>query len=86
MFVGWFAGGSVGCWRRVRVGSGRVAVGRAVAVSVSAGSGVREAVCVGTAVGVGTNAVTACSVRAAAVLKLATAISSRFTGPIGVRA
>lgn len=86
VFVAWASGGSVGCCRRVRVGSGRVAVGRAVAVSVSAGSGVREAVRVGTAVGVGTKAVTACSVSAAAVLKLATAISRRFTGPGGVRA
>jgi len=51
-----------------------------VDVDVSEGCGERESVFVGTIVGVGTNAVTACSVSAAAVSMLATAISTMFSG------
>lgn len=71
-------GVAVGRGRRVRVGGGRVDVGRRVAVSV--GRGVNVAVFVGVRVGVGTNSVTACSVSAAAVLKLETARSTISSG------
>lgn len=66
--------------RRVRVGGGRVNVGRRVAVSV--GRGVKVLVRVGVMVGVGTNSVTDCSVNAAAVLKLETARSTMSRGTI----
>lgn len=78
---------SAGRGRRVRVGCRGVRVGRAVAVvvAVSEGKGVRDAVWVGTAVGVGTNAVTACSVSPAAVPRLSTANSTMFIGSRVVR-
>jgi hypothetical protein len=59
--------------------------GRAVAVAVLEGKGVREAVWVGTTVGVGMNAVTACSVNLAAVPRLSTASSTIFIGSRVVR-
>lgn len=59
--------------------------GKAVAVSEGGGRGVREAVSVGTAVGVGTNAVTACWVCAADVLTLSTAMSTMFNDSIALR-
>jgi hypothetical protein len=55
-------------------------VGTIVDVLVSDGRGVSEIVLVGTSVSVGTKTVTACSVRAAAVSKLATARSTKFNG------
>jgi hypothetical protein len=54
--------------------------GTTVAVSDGKVLGVREAASVAATVGVGTNAVTACSVNAAAVPRLSTAISTRFNG------
>jgi hypothetical protein len=69
---------AVGPSRRVRVGGGWVNVGRRVAVSV--GAGVSVGVRVGTSVAVGTNSVTDCSVRAAAVRRLETARSRRSSG------
>jgi len=76
---------ATGRGRRVRVGWRGVDDGRKVAVAVSEGRGVREAVLVGTTVGVGTNAVTACSVNPAAVPRLSTANSTMFTGSRVVR-
>lgn len=83
VWVGRGLGVAVARGRRVRVGWLGVAEGRAVAVSE--GRGVGEAVSVGTAVGVDTNAVTACCVRAADVLKFATARSTIFNGSMVVR-
>jgi hypothetical protein len=83
--VGTFVGGGRGVFvsdsrgRRVAVGGIRVDVGTAVDVLVG-GTGVLESVLVGTSVSVGTKTVTACSVRAAAVSKLATASSTMFNG------
>ena len=80
-----FMGGGAGVcvsdsrWRRVGVGGTRV--GEEVEVLVSSGgTGVRESVLVGTNVSVGTKTVTARSVSAAAVSKLATAKSKMFKG------
>jgi len=70
--------------RRVRVGWRGVKEGTTVAVSEGRGMGVREAASVAPTVGVRTNAVTACSVNAAAVPRLSTAISTRFNGSIVV--
>ena len=67
------------CDRLVRVG---VTVKKRLGVDVEVSEGCREgeSVFVGTSVGVGTNEVTACSVSAAAVSMLATAMSTRFSG------
>ena len=69
----------------VRVGRGRllavgVAVTKRLGVDVSEGKGVGWRVFVGARVWVGTNAVTTCSVSAAAVSKLETAKSRTFRG------
>ncbi len=71
---------AVGRGRRVRVEGRGVKEARTVGVPEGSGVGLREAVAVRPAVGVGTNAMTACSVSAAEVLRLATAKSTMFTG------
>jgi hypothetical protein len=82
--VGTLVGGGAGVLvsasrgRRVAVGGISVRVG--ATVLVSDGRGVKEAVRVGTSVSVGTKTVTTCSVRAAAVSRLATARSRIFNG------
>jgi hypothetical protein len=56
-----------------------------VAVSDGSGVAVKEAVSVGPTVGVGTNAVTACFVSAADVLKFSKAKSMMFSGRTALR-
>lgn len=70
----------VGSGSRVRRGTVGVMVTKCL--GVFDGTGVSDAVCVGTIVGVGTNSVTDCWVSAAAVLKLLTARSTIFSGSI----
>jgi hypothetical protein len=67
-----------------RVGVGGRGVREAGTVAISEGRGVRETVFVGTMVAVGTNAVTACSVNAAEVLKLLIARSTMSNGSISM--
>jgi len=82
VFVGTKAVVEVGRGRLVRVG---VTVTKCFGVEVSEGRGVGESVLVGTRVCVGTNRVTTCSVRAAAVSRLETAKSRTLSGSIVIK-